>query len=169
MTFNLHGVRAIYRFEMNRALRTWAQSIIAPVLTTSLYFIVFGSAIGSRMGDIGGVDYGAYIIPGLLMLSLLSESISNSAFGIYMPLVGALGGLAVAAALGLDQGTGALFVVLCASASYIAVPAAMRLALPQAKAAIYLPLSLAITFPFNIVAGLPLYVLLAESVLAPAL
>ncbi|MBS3997880.1 MAG: ABC transporter permease [Hydrogenophaga sp.] len=85
MTFNLHGVRAIYRFEMNRALRTWAQSIIAPVLTTSLYFIVFGSAIGSRMGDIGGVSYGAYIIPGLLMLSLLSESISNAAFGIYMP------------------------------------------------------------------------------------
>jgi ABC-2 type transport system permease protein len=85
MGLNLHGVRAIYRFEMNRAFRTWAQSLIAPVLSTSLYFIVFGSAIGSRMGDIGGVDYGAYIIPGLLMLSLLSESISNSAFGIYMP------------------------------------------------------------------------------------
>ena len=85
MRFNLHGVRAIYRFEMNRALRTWAQSIIAPVLTTSLYFIVFGAAIGSRMGDMGGVGYGAYIIPGLLMLSLLSESISNAAFGIYMP------------------------------------------------------------------------------------
>ena len=85
MGLNLHGVRAIYRFEMNRAFRTWAQSLIAPVLSTSLYFIVFGSAIGSRMGDIGGVDYGAFIIPGLLMLSLLSESISNSAFGIYMP------------------------------------------------------------------------------------
>ncbi|MDP2418749.1 MAG: ABC transporter permease [Hydrogenophaga sp.] len=85
MTFNFHGVRAIYRFEMNRALRTWAQSIMAPVLTTSLYFIVFGSAIGSRMGDMGGVSYAAYIIPGLLMLSLLSESISNAAFGIYMP------------------------------------------------------------------------------------
>lgn len=85
MSFNIHGVRAIYRFEMNRALRTWAQSIMAPVLTTSLYFIVFGTAIGSRMGDIGGVSYGAYIIPGLLMLSLLSESISNAAFGIYMP------------------------------------------------------------------------------------
>jgi ABC-2 type transport system permease protein len=82
---NLHGVRAIYRFEMNRTFRTLAQSIIAPVLSTSLYFIVFGSAIGSRMGDIGGVSYGAYIIPGLLMLSLLSESISNAAFGIYMP------------------------------------------------------------------------------------
>jgi len=85
MGLNLHGVRAIYRFEMNRALRTWMQSLLAPVLTTSLYFIVFGSAIGSRMGDIGGVSYGAYIIPGLLMLSLLSESISNAAFGIYMP------------------------------------------------------------------------------------
>jgi len=85
MGLNVHAVRAIYRFEMNRALRTWAQSIIAPVLSTSLYFIVFGSAIGSRMGDIGGVSYGAYIIPGLLMLSLLSESISNAAFGIYMP------------------------------------------------------------------------------------
>ena len=82
---NWHGVRAIYRFEMNRAFRTWAQSLIAPVLSTALYFIVFGSAIGSRMGDIGGVSYGAYIIPGLLMLSLLSESISNASFGIYMP------------------------------------------------------------------------------------
>jgi len=85
MNLNLHGVRAIYRFEMARAFRTLAQSIIAPVLSTSLYFIVFGSAIGSRMGDIGGVSYGAYIIPGLLMLSLLSESISNASFGIYMP------------------------------------------------------------------------------------
>ena len=85
MSLNIHAVKAIYRFEMNRAFRTWMQSLIAPVLTTSLYFIVFGSAIGSRMGDIGGVSYGAYIIPGLLMLSLLSESISNAAFGIYMP------------------------------------------------------------------------------------
>ena len=82
---NLHGVRAIYRFEMHRALRTWMGSLVGPVLTTSLYFIVFGSAIGSRMGDIDGISYGAYIVPGLLMLSLLSESISNSAFGIYMP------------------------------------------------------------------------------------
>jgi len=85
MTLNFYAVQAIYRFEMHRALRTWAQSLLAPVLTTSLYFIVFGSAIGARMGDIGGVSYGAYIIPGLLMLSLLSESISNAAFGIYMP------------------------------------------------------------------------------------
>ena len=82
---NWHGIRAIYRFEMARTLRTVMQSIAAPVLTTSLYFIVFGKAIGSRMGDIDNVSYGAFIIPGLVMLSLLSESISNAAFGIYMP------------------------------------------------------------------------------------
>ena len=82
---NLHGVRAIFHFEMARTFRTLGQSIVAPVLSTSLYFIVFGSAIGSRMGDIDGVSYGAFIIPGLLMLSLLSESISNASFGIYMP------------------------------------------------------------------------------------
>lgn len=82
---NWHGVRAIYRFEMARTLRTVMQSIAAPVLTTSLYFIVFGKAIGSRMGDIDNVGYGAFIIPGLVMLSLLSESISNASFGIYMP------------------------------------------------------------------------------------
>jgi len=82
---NIHGIRAIYRFEMARAFRTVAQSIIAPVLSTSLYFIVFGTAIGSRMGNIDGVSYGAFIIPGLIMLSLLSESISNASFGIYMP------------------------------------------------------------------------------------
>jgi len=82
---NIHGIRAIYRFEMARTLRTVAQSIIAPVLSTSLYFIVFGTAIGSRMGNIDGVSYGAFIIPGLIMLSLLSESISNASFGIYMP------------------------------------------------------------------------------------
>lgn len=82
---NIHGIRAIYRFEMARTFRTMAQSIAAPVLTTSLYFIVFGKAIGSRMGDIDGVSYGAFIIPGLVMLSLLNESISNASFGIYMP------------------------------------------------------------------------------------
>ena len=82
---NLHGIRAIYRFEMARTLRTLTQSIIAPVLSTSLYFIVFGTAIGSRMGEIDGTSYGAFIIPGLIMLSLLGESISNAAFGIYMP------------------------------------------------------------------------------------
>lgn len=82
---NIHGIRAIYRFEMARTFRTVTQSIAAPVLTTSLYFIVFGKAIGSRVGDIDGVSYGAFIIPGLVMLSLLSESISNASFGIYMP------------------------------------------------------------------------------------
>ena len=82
---NLHGIRAIYRFEMARTFRTIMQSIAAPVLTTSLYFIVFGKAIGSRMGEIDNVSYGAFIIPGLVMLSLLSESISNASFGIYMP------------------------------------------------------------------------------------
>lgn len=82
---NIHGIRTIYRFEMARTFRTLAQSIAAPVLTTSLYFIVFGKAIGSRMGDIEGVSYGAFIIPGLVMLSLLNESISNASFGIYMP------------------------------------------------------------------------------------
>lgn len=82
---NLHAIGAIYRFEMARTLRTAAESILAPVLTTSLYFIVFGAAIGSRMGDIDGVSYGAFIIPGLVMLLLLNESISNASFGIYMP------------------------------------------------------------------------------------
>ncbi len=82
---NIHGIRAIYRFEMARTFRTIGQSIVSPVLSTSLYFIVFGTAIGSRMGDIDGVSYGAFIIPGLIMLSLLSESISNASFGIYMP------------------------------------------------------------------------------------
>ena len=85
MSLNLHAVRAIYRFEMARTFRTLGESIASPVLTTSLYFIVFGAAIGSRMGDIDGVSYGAFIIPGLVMLSLLSESISNASFGIYMP------------------------------------------------------------------------------------
>ena len=82
---NTHSIRAIYRFEMARTFRTLMQSIAAPVLSTSLYFIVFGAAIGSRVGDIDGISYGAFIIPGLVMLSLLSESVSNAAFGIYMP------------------------------------------------------------------------------------
>jgi ABC-2 type transport system permease protein len=82
---NVHAIRAIYRFEMARTFRTLMESILSPVLSTSLYFIVFGAAIGSRMGDIGGVSYGAFIIPGLIMLSLLNESISNASFGIYMP------------------------------------------------------------------------------------
>jgi ABC-2 type transport system permease protein len=82
---NVHGVRAIYRFELARWFRTLLQSIASPVISTSLYFVVFGAAIGSRMGAIDGVTYGAFIIPGLVMLSLLSESISNASFGIYFP------------------------------------------------------------------------------------
>ncbi|MEE9214633.1 MAG: ABC transporter permease, partial [Thermodesulfobacteriota bacterium] len=82
---NIYAIRAIYRFEMARTWRTLMQSIAAPILSTSLYFLVFGAAIGSRMGDIDGVTYGAFIIPGLIMLSLLSVSISNASFGIYMP------------------------------------------------------------------------------------
>ncbi|OGT79473.1 MAG: sugar ABC transporter permease [Gammaproteobacteria bacterium RIFCSPLOWO2_02_FULL_47_50] len=82
---NIYAIKAIYFFEMARTGRTLMQSIASPVLSTSLYFVVFGAAIGSRMGEIDGVNYGAFIIPGLIILSLLSESISNASFGIYMP------------------------------------------------------------------------------------
>lgn len=82
---NFYAVRAIYIFEMARTWRTLMESIASPILSTSLYFIVFGAAIGSRMGDIDGVSYGAFIIPGLVMMSLLSMSISNASFGIYFP------------------------------------------------------------------------------------
>lgn len=82
---NVHAVRAIYGFELARTRRTLLQSIAAPVISTSLYFIVFGGAIGSRMTPIGGVPYGAFIVPGLIMLSILTESVSNASFGIYMP------------------------------------------------------------------------------------
>jgi len=82
---NLYAIRAIYLFEMARTWRTLMQSIASPVLSTSLYFVVFGAAIGARVGAIDGVSYGAFIIPGLIMLSLLNESISNASFGIYFP------------------------------------------------------------------------------------
>jgi len=82
---NWYAVRAIFRFEMARTFRTLTQSIASPVLSTSLYFVVFGAAIGSRMGRVDGVSYGAFIIPGLIMLALLNESISNASFGIYLP------------------------------------------------------------------------------------
>jgi ABC-2 type transport system permease protein len=82
---NLHAIRAIYRFEMARTWRTVTQSIISPVLSTALYFVVFGSAIGSRIDSIGTVSYGAFIVPGLIMLSVLTQSISNASFGIYFP------------------------------------------------------------------------------------
>ena len=84
-SFNGHGVWAIYRFEMARALRTIWQSLVTPVITTSLYFVVFGAAIGSRMTEIDGVPYGAFIVPGLIMLSLFTQSIFNASFGIYFP------------------------------------------------------------------------------------
>jgi ABC-2 type transport system permease protein len=82
---NVHAIRAIYKFEMARTGRTLLQSIVSPVLSTSLYFVVFGAAIGSRIEVIDGVPYGAFIVPGLIMLSLLTESISNASFGIYFP------------------------------------------------------------------------------------
>ncbi len=85
MGFNGRGVLAIYRFELARFGRTIWTSLITPAITTSLYFIVFGAAIGSRMAEIGGVPYGAFIVPGLMLLSMLTESISNASFGIYMP------------------------------------------------------------------------------------
>ncbi len=101
---NFHAIRAIYRFEMGRTFRTLMQSIASPVLSTALYFVVFGAAIGSRMGDVGGVAYGAFIIPGLVMLSLMGESISNASFGIYLP-----------------KWSGTIFEVLSAPVSYVEV------------------------------------------------
>ncbi|OGT58911.1 MAG: sugar ABC transporter permease [Gammaproteobacteria bacterium RIFCSPHIGHO2_12_FULL_63_22] len=101
---NWHGVKAIYRFEMARTFRTITQSIASPVLSTSLYFVVFGAAIGSRMGEVDGISYGAFIIPGLIMLSLLNESISNASFGIYMP-----------------KWAGTIFELLSAPVSYVEV------------------------------------------------
>jgi ABC-2 type transport system permease protein len=82
---NVHGMRAIYAFEMARAGRTLMQSIISPVLSTSLYFVVFGAAIGSRIPEVDGISYGAFIVPGLIMLSVLTQSLSNASFGIYFP------------------------------------------------------------------------------------
>jgi len=101
---NFYAIKAIYKFEMTRTLRTLMQSIASPVLSTSLYFIVFGAAIGSRMGEIDGVSYGAFILPGLIMLSLLNESISNASFGIYMP-----------------KFTGTIYEVLSAPLSYVEI------------------------------------------------
>jgi len=82
---NIHAIRAIYKFEMTRTRRTLMQSIVSPVISTSLYFVVFGAAIGSRISNIDGISYGAFIVPGLIMLSLLTQSISNASFGIYFP------------------------------------------------------------------------------------
>src|SRR3978361_598912 len=82
---NIYAIRAIYKFEMMRTWRTLMQSIISPVISTSLYFVVFGAAIGSRIPQVEGISYGAFIVPGLIMLSLLTQSISNASFGIYFP------------------------------------------------------------------------------------
>ncbi len=101
---NVHGIKAIYRFEMARMKRTIVQSIVAPVLSTSLYFVIFGAAIGSRITEIDGVSYGSFIVPGLIMLSLLTESISNASFGIYFP-----------------KFTGTIFEVLSAPVSWVEV------------------------------------------------
>jgi ABC-2 type transport system permease protein len=85
MTFNRHAVNAIYRFEMARFRRTLLQSLLTPVITTSLYFVVFGAAIGPRMAQVDGVPYGAFIVPGLVMLAIFTESLNNASFGIYLP------------------------------------------------------------------------------------
>ena len=99
---NVYAVRAIYAFEMARTWRTVMGSIISPVISTSLYFVVFGAAIGSRIPEVGGVSYGAFIVPGLIMLSLLTQSISNASFGIYFP-----------------KFTGTIYELLSAPASYV--------------------------------------------------
>jgi ABC-2 type transport system permease protein len=101
---NLHAIRAIYRFEMARTFRTLMQSIAAPVLSTALYFVVFGAAIGGRMGKVDGVGYGSFIVPGLIMLSILTESVSNASFGIYLP-----------------KWSGTIFELLSAPVSYVEV------------------------------------------------
>ncbi len=101
---NFHAISAIYKFEMARMFRTAVQSIVAPVLSTSLYFVIFGAAIGSRITEIDGVSYGAFIVPGLIMLSIMTESISNSSFAIYFP-----------------RFTGTIFEVLSAPVSWVEV------------------------------------------------
>jgi ABC-2 type transport system permease protein len=82
---NLEAVRAIYKFEMARAFRTWIQSILSPVISTSLYFVVFGAAIGGRITEVGGVSYGSFIVPGLIMMMILTQSVANGSFGIFFP------------------------------------------------------------------------------------
>jgi len=101
---NIYAMRAIYKFEMSRTRRTLMQSIISPVLSTSLYFVVFGAAIGSRIAQVNGISYGAFIVPGLIMLSLLTQSIANASFGIYFP-----------------RFTGTIYELLSAPISYIEI------------------------------------------------
>ena len=107
-SMNIYAIRAIYKFEMARTWRTLMQSIIAPVISTSLYFVVFGAAIGSRIKEVDGISYGAFIVPGLIMLSLLSQSISNASFGIYFP-----------------RFTGTIYELLSAPVSYLEIVVAM--------------------------------------------
>src|SRR5471032_2665934 len=102
--FNRHGVWAIYKFEIARSLRTLVQSLVTPVITTSLYFVVFGAAIGSRLAMTSGVSYGAFIVPGLIMLALFTESLSNASFGIYFP-----------------KFTGTIYELLSAPVSYVEI------------------------------------------------
>jgi ABC-2 type transport system permease protein len=104
MNVNVHAIRAIYHFEMSRTFRTLMQSIASPVLSTSLYFVVFGAAIGSRIGAVDHINYGAFIVPGLIMLSILTESVSNASFGIYLP-----------------KWSGTIFELLSAPVSYVEV------------------------------------------------
>ena len=101
---NLHGIKSIYLFEMARAWRTLFQSIVSPVISTSLYFVVFGSAIGSRITEVEGVSYGSFIVPGLIMLSLMTQSVSNASFGIYFP-----------------RFTGTIYEILSAPISYLEI------------------------------------------------
>lgn len=101
---NIHAIKAIYRFEMARTGRTLFQSIVSPVISTSLYFVVFGAAIGSRIAEVDGISYGAFIVPGLIMLSLLTQSVSNASFGIYFP-----------------RFTGTIYEVLSAPVSYLEI------------------------------------------------
>ena len=101
---NLYGVMAIYRFEMARTWRTLCQSVVSPVISTSLYFVVFGSAIGSRIAEVDGVSYGSFIVPGLIMLSLMTQSVSNASFGIYFP-----------------KFTGTIYEILSAPVSYLEI------------------------------------------------
>ena len=103
---NLHAIRAIYKFEMARTWRTLLQSIVSPVISTSLYFVVFGAAIGSRIAEIDGISYGAFIVPGLVMLSLLTQSVSNASFGIFFP-----------------KFTGTIYELLSAPVSYLEIVA----------------------------------------------
>lgn len=159
------------------------RKLVGELFTNGAILLLFGSFIAGWVTGQPGLDKleGFLVTPfqGILSLFLLDMGLLVAKnlhemkgftwplglFGIYMPLIGAAIGLILSKIIGLDIGTGTLFIVLCASASYIAVPAAMRLALPEAKAAIYVPMSLAITFPFNVLLGIPLYHMLAQQFL----